>query len=161
MARAGNEQIFREMGFASREGRPGEAFVYGLARTYNLLSRELAQVYGGFGLTAASFNLLMLLKHGRDPGSCTQQVIGGRLVVSPSDMTGLIDRLERRGLVKRTPGRDRRCKLLWITAQGAKLLDAVWPHHLETVKRLIAGLSERQMRTVVQVLGKLRGGLGG
>lgn len=152
--------IFREMGFAQRTDALEEAVLYSLARTYSLLARELVRVYVRFGLTAASFNLLMLLKHGADPDACTQQAIGTRLVVSPSDMTGLIDRLERKGLVRRTPGKDRRSKLLRITKKGAALLDEVWPHHMEAVEHLAGVLSLGEARTLVAALAKLRRAVG-
>ena len=86
----------------------------------------------------------------------TQQEIGRRLVVSPSDMTGLIDRLEKRGLVRRMPGRDRREKLLRITAQGSKLLDQIWPHHTDEVERSCTGLTNGEAGQLVHLLGKLR-----
>ena len=148
--------IFKEMGFAARPGRLPEAVLYSLARTASLLVRELSQVYQRFGLTAASFNLLMLLKHGADPEAMTQQTIGKRLVVSPSDMTGLIDRLEKKGFVQRLPGKDRRSKLLRITPKGAKLLDEVWPRHLEMVQRLVGSVGQREAPQLVLGLAQLR-----
>lgn len=148
--------IFKEMGFAARPGRLPEAVLYSLARTASLLVRKLSQVYQRFGLTAASFNLLMLLKHGADPGAMSQQAIGTRLVVSASDMSGLVDRLEKKGLVQRLPGKDRRSKLLRITPKGAALLDEVWPTHLEAVERLAGTMPPRQAQTLVQALEQLR-----
>ncbi len=156
MANRAAEAVFHELGFpASRAWLPG-AVAYSVARTYNLLIRELAQGYGRFGLSASSFNLLMLLKHGKDPEAMTQQQISTRLVVSPSDMTGLIDRLERRGLVRRLPGRNRREKLLRITPRGAALSDDVWPFHVQTVTRLCSVLTATEARRLVQAMIKLR-----
>ena len=154
---AAREAIFREMGFAPNRTWWGGAVAYSVARTYNLLARKLAQIYSRHGLTPASFNLLMLLQHGTDPDAMTQRTIGQRLVVSPSDMTGLIDRLERRGLVRRRPaGKDRRKKLLKITQGGTKLLDAVWPHHVEAITRLCQVLNETEAEQVVGAMAKLR-----
>lgn len=148
--------IFLEMGFKARSGRLPEAVLYSVARTASLLVRELSQVYQRFGLTAASFNLLMLLKHGADSEAMTQQAIGKRLVVSPSDMTGLIDRLEKKGFVQRLPGKDRRSKLLRITTKGAKLLDEVWPHHMEAVERLVGSVGKQEASRLIQCLAQLR-----
>ena len=152
--------IFHEMGFEARSDRLPEAVLYSLARTASLVVRELSQVYQRFGLTAASFNLLMLLKHGADPEAMTQQAIGKRLVVSPSDMTGLIDRLEKKGFVQRLPGKDRRSKLLRITSKGAKLLDEVWPHHVEAVERLVGPVGKREAGQLVACLAQLRTSVG-
>ena len=154
---AARQGIFREMGFPSSRTWLGGAVAYSVARTYNLLARELARLYGRHGLTPASFNLLMLLQHGTDPDAMTQRTIGQRLVVSASDMTGLIDRLERRGLVRRQPARhDRRKKLLRITPHGVKQLEAVWPHHVEAITRLCQVLSDEESERLVATMAKLR-----
>ncbi|MBI3319216.1 MAG: hypothetical protein HYZ89_01325, partial [Candidatus Omnitrophica bacterium] len=74
------EAIFEEMGFDPKRIRLPEADVlYALARTTTLVSRALATVYQRHGLSIASFNLLMLLQHGREPDAFTQQAIGRRL----------------------------------------------------------------------------------
>ena len=151
--------IFEEMGFEVKTERLTEAVVCSIARTYSLIARHLAPVYQRQGLTVASFNLLMLLKHGKDPDSLTQQAAGERLVVSPSDMTGLIDRLERKGIVRRAPGKDRRSKRLQITPKGSQLLDKVWPSHLQAVDRVAGSLGSAAARQLVETLAVLRWGL--
>jgi len=156
MADKAVEAVFQELGFpTARAWLPG-AVAYSVARTYNLLIRELAQVYSRFGLTAPSFNLLMLLKHGQDPEAMTQQAIGKRLVVSPSDMTGLIDRLERKGMVQRRPGNDRRSKLLRVTAKGSRLLEEIWPQHEAMIRRLAGALAHGEAERLVRSLAKVR-----
>ena len=148
--------IFQEMGFEVKTERLPEAVVCSIARTYSLIARQLAPIYQRAGLTAASFNLLMLLKHGKDPASLTQQAAGEHLVVSPSDMTGLIDRLERKGIVRRVPGKDRRSKRLQITPKGSQLLDTVWLSHLEAVDRVAGSLGRPAARHLVGALAALR-----
>lgn len=156
MAHEGLHAIFQEMGFPAKRTWLGGAVAYSVARTYNVFVRELERIYARFGLSATSFNVLMLLKHGTDPSSHSQRVVGSRLVVSASDMTGLIDRLERKGLVQRTPGKDRRSHLLRITSKGAKLLDEVWPHHEAAIARWTRHLNEREAGHLVETLGRIR-----
>lgn len=151
------EAIFDEMGFDPKTIRLPEAdVIYALARTTNIVSRQLAKVYKRFGLSIASFNLLMLLKHGKAPDSFTQQALGRRLVVSPSDMTGLLDRLEKKGLVRRIPGKDRRSNLLQITPKGSKLLDDVWPHHVEVMTRLSRPITRADAARLAKALVRVR-----
>lgn len=150
------ESLFQELGFPNTKPWLPAAVAYSVARTYSLLARDLSQHYARFDLTPPSFNLLMLLKHGMDPGEMTQQEIGRRLAVSPSDMTGLIDRLEKRGLVRRMPGKDRRKKLLRITPQGTRLLDEVWPHHEQAIEKRCGALTIAEATQLVESLGKLR-----
>ena len=52
--------IFEELGFAMKDVQlPEGAIVYSLARTYSLVTRKLAKVYKRFGLSVASFNLVI------------------------------------------------------------------------------------------------------
>ncbi len=149
--------VFEEMGFDPKRGQlPEGAMIYALARTYNLVMRRLAAVYQRFGLSAASFNLLVLLQRGKDPDTFTQHAISERLVVSPSDMTGLIDRLERKGLVRRSAGKDRRTNLLRITPRGSALVDEAWPAHAQEIRRLCRGLRSDEATTLARVLARMR-----
>ena len=148
--------IFQEMGFAITEERLPEQVVYSLARTANLLMQHLATVYRRVGLTPASFNLLMLLQHGAEPEAFTQQAVGAHLVASPSNMTGLVDRLAAKGWLTRLPGKDRRSHRLHITPKGSKLLDAVWSQHVEAVEQIAQGLSREEARTLVRLTAQVR-----
>ena len=148
--------IFQEMGFAIPEERLPEQVVYSLARTANLLTQTLATVYRRVGLTPASFNLLMLLKHGADPEAFTQQAVGARLVSSPANMTGLIDRLEAKGWITRLPGKDRRSHLLQITPKGSMRLDEIWAAHVHAVEQLAQALSRQEARTLVRLTAQVR-----
>ena len=148
--------IFHDMGFDIREERLPEQVVYSLLRTADLLTHSLTAVYRTVGLTPASFNLLMLLKHGAEAQSLTQQALGQHLVASAANMTELIDRLEAKGWIRRVPGKDRRSKLLTITPKGATLLDAVWEDHVSAVERLAQGLSREDARTLVRLTAQVR-----
>lgn len=153
--------IFEELGFDLKQVQlPDGAVLYSLARTYGLVMRRLSEIYHRFGLSPAGFNLLVLLQRGKDPSTFTQRAIGDRLVVSPSDMSGLIDRMERRGLVKRTPGADRRSKLLRITPKGSALVDDVWPHHAEAISQMAKGLEAADVQAMLRVLARVRGAMG-
>ncbi len=149
--------IFDEMGFDLNEVRfPQAAALYALARMYSLTARELSGVYKRFSLTATTFNLLMLVKHGKDRDSSTQQAISDKLVVTESDTTKVIDQLEKRGLVRRAPGKDRRSKLLHITPKGSHLLDEVWPHHVEAMERLAKAIQPSDAKVLADILVRLR-----
>jgi MarR family 2-MHQ and catechol resistance regulon transcriptional repressor len=150
------EGVFRDMGFPASRAWLSGAVAYSIGRTYTRLVRELERLYGRFGLSVSSFNLLMLLAHGTDAEQLTQHAVGERLVVSPSDLTGLLDRLERRGLVQRLPGPDRRTKRLRITPAGRQLLAQVWPPHRELITRLCRVLGAGEAEQLVGALAKLQ-----
>jgi MarR family 2-MHQ and catechol resistance regulon transcriptional repressor len=148
--------IFEELGFDPRQIRqPEGAVIYALARTYHLVLRRLAAIYQRFGLSAASFNLLLLLERGRQ-GPCSQRELCGRLLVSPSDMTGLVDRLERKGFVRRSAGPNRRTKQLRVTPAGARLLEQVWPEHAAEIERLVKLLSPAERTLLGRALERVR-----
>jgi len=78
-----------------------------------------------------------------------------RLKSDPSNVTGLIDRLEARGLVERRPDpNDRRIKGLALTSAGAKLRERLFAR-LYAAPRSVAELSERDQRTFADVLQRI------
>jgi DNA-binding MarR family transcriptional regulator len=75
-----------------------------------------------------------------------------RLKSDPSNVTGLIDRLEARGLVERRPDpQDRRIKGLALTSAGARLRERLFAR-LYSAPRSVAALSEPDQRTLRDVL---------
>ena len=149
--------IFDEMGFDVDTVRfPQAAALYALAKLYTLTAKDLAAVYKRVGLTITSFNLLMLVKHGKDRDADTQQALSDKLIVTESDTTKVIDRLEHRSLVKRLPGHDRRSKLLRITEKGSKLLDEIWPHHVEAMEHLAKAIQPHDAKVLADILVRLR-----
>lgn len=76
-----------------------------------------------FGITAAQYNVLRILKGGPPEGYSRREILE-RMIERAPDCTRLIDRLERQNLVSRTRTKsDRRLSLTRITAEGSKLLD--------------------------------------
>lgn len=150
-------EIFEEMGFDVATVRfPQAAAIYALARMYGVIVRDLAGVYKRFGLTVTSFNLLMLVKHGKGSDSLTQQAISDKLIVTESDTTKVIDRLEKRGLVRRVAGRDRRSKFITITPKGSHVLDEIWPHHVEAMEHLAKAIHPQDTKVLAEILVRLR-----
>ncbi|PIQ83799.1 MAG: hypothetical protein COV75_05580 [Candidatus Omnitrophica bacterium CG11_big_fil_rev_8_21_14_0_20_63_9] len=150
-------EVFRELGFdPAKVKQPEAAVIYALARTCGLALRRLSAAYRRFGLSAPAFNLLLLLERGLNREGCSQREAGNRLVVSASDMSGLVDRLERRGLVRRQDGRDRRSYRLQLTPKGSALVAEVWPHHAEVIGEMTATLTARDRDVLLGALGRLR-----
>jgi DNA-binding MarR family transcriptional regulator len=78
-----------------------------------------------------------------------------RLKSDPSNVTGLIDRLEARGLVERRPDpNDRRIKGLALTSAGARMRERLFAR-LYSAPRSVADLSERDQRTLTDVLQRI------
>ena len=98
------------------------AAVTSIMRAQQILLAELDGVLRPHGLTFARYEALVLLTFSRR-GELPLGVIGQRLMVHPTSVTNIIDRLERQGLVVRQPNpADGRGKLAAITEPGRALV---------------------------------------
>ncbi|MFE4678033.1 MarR family winged helix-turn-helix transcriptional regulator [Streptomyces sp. NPDC056723] len=101
----------------------------GTAQLMELLSVSLGAYYGDFTVAAASENLtasqgkaLTVLRR----GPAAMRSLADALTCDASNMTGIIDRLEKRGLVRREPSTsDRRVKNVVLTTEGERVADAI------------------------------------
>lgn len=108
-----------QQNFRSRE----QQAVLGLLRTADAIKRSLAHVVEPHGITPQQYNVLRILRGAGSDGLPTL-TIGERMVEQTPGVTRLIDRLERKGLVVRTPcPKDRRRVFCQITTKGLDLLD--------------------------------------
>lgn len=149
--------IYQEMGFRPERKNTSEAALYNVVRTFTLLNRLFQRHYAQFDLTPAKLNVLMLVKHVGGEDGLPQREIAKRLIISGSDVTGLIDRLEKDGLLtRRGASTDRRVKLIEITQKGSALLDKLWPAHIEEVERVMSPLSKREQEQLIALLTKVR-----
>jgi len=93
-----------------------------LLRTADAVKRRLAQAIEPHGITLQQYNVLRILR-GAGPGGLPTLTIGERMIEQTPGTTRLVDRLERKGLVTRTPcPTDRRRVFCRITDKGLVLL---------------------------------------
>lgn len=132
----------------------GQALVSAVMATADGFLRESHRLFRPLGLTGAQYNLLNVLA-GSD-GGLSQRGISDRLVVDRSNVTGLIDRMEKAGWVKRTDDpKDRRVYRVLLTPAGRKLWEKVTPRYQAVVAQVTRAVPERRMREVVAVLREL------
>jgi DNA-binding MarR family transcriptional regulator len=78
--------------------------------------------------------------------------------VARATMTGLIDTLERDGLVtRRHDSGDRRMMLIHLTPKGQSALESILPGHFKQMAAQMAALNEHERRTLVRLLNKVAG----
>ena len=84
---------------------------------------RMADVAAQHGLSPMQAHVL----HELGEGSALQMsLLADVLAFDASNVTGIVDRLEQRGLVERRPGeRDRRVKMVEVTAKGAQVRDRI------------------------------------
>ncbi len=99
--------------------------------------------FARWDLSPSQFNVLNLL--GDIPGGMSQTKLSRQLVMHRSNVTGLVDRLEKRRLVRReTVDADRRAYRVVLTPEGVRLLREVLPGYFEGVGQVCGHLSERR-----------------
>jgi len=115
---------------------------------------ELCEPYH---LTRAQYNALRILR-GAHPDGYPRGEIASRLIERAPDVTRLIDRLERQGLVERIrTSADRRLSLTRITRAGLDLLKRLDPHVRALHRDVEARLSPAEVRELSRLLEQLYG----
>ncbi len=136
---------------------PGYDLAKEVMVTADTFLRESQRLFRPYGLTAAQYNVLNVLAASAD--GLSQRELGDILVVDRSNVTGLLDRLEKAGLVKRTDHpSDRRVYRVSLTAAGRKLWAKVQPLYAKVAAQVTAGVGEKQLRDTLTVLKSLQAG---
>ena len=120
--------------------------------TTNVLRRELAE--GGVGAVRPAY-LGVLWTLCKQEGLKSSE-LGRAAGLEPSSMTGLLDRMERDGLVRREPDpEDRRAQRLSLTDRGRRLEAAVTEVVSRVLDELTGDLEPEEIETVKRVLGRI------
>jgi len=105
-------------------------------------------------ITLPRFDLLANLE--REDGQ-TLASLSRHLLVTAGNLTGLVDRAERDGMVvRRADPNDRRLSRVFLTRKGRELVSGLVPLHAEHVGELLSGLDAGERREMRRLLGKLR-----
>ncbi len=124
--------------------------VMNLVRTADELLDRIGRELRPLGLSQAGGLVLGVL---RDHGAMTPSELGERLIVSRATVTGLVDSLERRGFVRRTPHEaDRRRSLVELTEEGRQVLARLRPLVHDSERRWLSGLTDAELRELILML---------
>jgi DNA-binding MarR family transcriptional regulator len=127
-----------------------------LVRTSALMQKLADRFFAEFGLTDVQFNILMILKEHR-PTGISQQELSEHLIVTKSNVVGLVDRLERTGYVRREPHpTDRRFNQIVLTREGEKLEAQIEARYFLEVDRMMNRLTPAQKKTIIQAMEAIR-----
>jgi DNA-binding MarR family transcriptional regulator len=129
-----------------------------IIRATQLVTAAVDGALRPFGLTFARYEVLMLLSFSR-AGSLPMTKVGERLMVHPTGITKLVDKLEQQGLVRREPNPDdRRGTLSSITPEGRAV--AAEASRAVAGVRFGADLPDGDLEQLVELLRRLRSGAG-
>lgn len=140
-------------GIETGRGKYDEEAFYALVLVYTVLFDKVAKYLAKFDLTPAKMNVLMIIKHQGGDKGLSQREIGARLMVTPSNMTRLLDKLEREKLIERTSREgDKRVKVVRISRRGSSILDDAWPGYVQSMKSVMGKLSGDEQKTMSSIL---------
>ena len=133
------------------------AFGFVLYETARLLGKRFDQKAKALGLTRAQCQVLYrLVVH----EGLNQARIAEILEIEPISLARLIDRMEEAGWVERRPDpKDRRARLLYLTAKAKPVIDRMFKVGLATRAEAQAGLSGAEREKLLELLQRVRGNL--
>ncbi len=118
----------------------------------NAVRRRLHQDHA---TTLPRFDVLAQLH--REAGPMSMGELSRRLMVTNGNVTGLIDRLAREGLVERKPAPDdRRRQLVALTDRGTAFFETMAGDHQGWIADMTADLNAGEMRELFRLLGRLK-----
>lgn len=136
------------------QGRYYEEIIYSAVLIYNVVTNEIASFLKKYDLNPSKFNILMVIKHQGQEHGISQVEISRHLIVTASNMTKMIDKLQKEGLVVRlTHKTDRRVNVMKITPKGSKLLDQIWDSYNDTLTELTKHMNrdkQKQLSILLQ-----------
>lgn len=144
-------------GGAGAGPNPQDALGFLLTDVVRLIRADFTARTRDIPLTPALHRLLFFVN--RYPG-CRQVELANWLDVTPVTVGRMIDRLERRNLVRRTRAPDdRRVSRVHVAAGAASLLEQLNERATETRERAVAGIAERDRTALLAALGRVRDNL--
>lgn len=121
-----------------------------------LIQARLAAFAAEYGLSIPEGDVLFTLRRAGSPYRLPPSAIAESLLVPSGTMTNRLDRLEQQGLIERLPHpTDRRSMEVQLTDRGRELVDEAVTGHVESERRMLEPLSERDRATLDRLTSRL------
>ena len=142
-----------------KQGRPlplEEEAVLSVWRTARLLEQMVHEVLKDSGLTLTQYNVLRILRGAGSAGlACSQ--IAERMITSDPDVTRLLDRLEKSGLVSRDRSKaDRRVVIAGITQEALELIAKIDKPLLRRIQTIMGKVESSSLTRLIGILEDVR-----
>jgi DNA-binding MarR family transcriptional regulator len=130
---------------------PEEAAFLDLIRTTDMLTRGMIAVLKTGDLSSTQYNVLRILRGAPEGLPCGE--IASRMITRDPDITRLLDRMEKRGLISRCrETKDRRMVMARITPEGLKLLSRLDDPVEEAHRNQLGHLGRDRLRALTELL---------
>lgn len=128
-----------------------------LWKTARALETHARHSVESMGLCLSDFGVLEALLH---KGPLAVHLLGEKVLLTSGSMTVAIDRLEKRGLVRRTAdAEDRRARIVELTAAGRRLIQRLFAAHARDMEQAVSVLSRQERLVLTAMLRKLGHGV--
>jgi MarR family 2-MHQ and catechol resistance regulon transcriptional repressor len=150
-----------ELGLKRGFDEPAHEALLNVYYTASMMKKRADVFFSKFGLTDVQFNLLTLLYfQSGNQGGLSQVQISDMMLVNRANITSLVDRMEKTGLVKRdSHTNDRRFNIVKLTTKGKALFEKVEPMYIEQVRQIMSPVSRTRMNLLMKILEEVRGTL--
>jgi DNA-binding MarR family transcriptional regulator len=136
-------------------GRIDDLLGYHLRRAQVLMFQDFAETMAETGISPGQIGVLLLVAAN---AGVNQTTVGNALGIDRSTLVSMLDRLEERKVVARTPSpRDRRSHALVLTAKGQEFLASLLPRLDRHEQRLASRLSAAERATLIALLRRISG----
>ena len=120
-----------------------------------VLKRFSRRFFASLGSSEAQFNLLIALAQANGP--MTQNELSHALLVDKSNITGLLDRMEKSGLTQRNSvAGDRRSHHVTLTAAGRNLVEELRTTYSLVIAKIMESFTPDEQETLIRLTAKLR-----
>jgi DNA-binding MarR family transcriptional regulator len=131
-----------------------------ISRLSRTVDQHLKATFNLHDLEAWEYDLLAALRRSGPPYVLTAGEILASLMITSGAVTNRIDRLEQRGLVRRTKvPEDKRVVRVQLTKSGLALMERAVEDHLDNEARMLRSLSANEARQLERLLRKVQNGL--
>ena len=128
-----------------------------LYRTLDRVMPIYRELFAQFDLTEQQWRIMRVLW---EAGNITSIDLARRCLIAPPSLVGILDRLEKRGLLRRTRSdRDRRFVFVEATSKGAKLQQEVRPRVDEIHDRMQGLVTQQEWQALSSLLSKIETGI--
>jgi DNA-binding MarR family transcriptional regulator len=142
---------------ARREGSLEEAAFLDLLRTADMLTRGADWVLKNEDLSLTQYNILRILRGASQGLPCGE--IASRMITRDPDVTRLLDRMKKRGLISRSrQSRDRRLVLVRITPEGLKRVNRLDEPVQKIHRKQMGHMGKDRLQALGELLAAARSG---
>ncbi|MFE0344806.1 MarR family winged helix-turn-helix transcriptional regulator [Priestia megaterium] len=118
-----------------------------------LITDKLKENISTYSLNTSEFAVLDLLYH---KGKQTIHQICQNVLMASGSMTYIIDKLEKKELVKREHcPEDRRATYIMITHKGSQFMNDTFPKYQKVIEDLFGALDEEEKKAIIRIVGKI------